>query len=240
MALTWSMLTGSTSTAGSIARWVNKTTLSSGAGGDADLILQEATGSIYGKLRHWRMLTEPQTGTMVIGTDAIAVPSDMIEPDLLMITGTSMLTLWQKTPNEVYSRWTYDSSGARVQQIPTVFSFNKSYIQLDSQPDQAYPYILTYYQRPADLSSTNETNFLTDEYPRLIRTAVMMAAAEWTKENNQGQYDRTYWEQQFAAELQMAQQQADRARRGSMEGIVFQGGAATGGWPYPPYAGGYV
>ena len=41
----------------------------------------------------------------------------------------------------------------------------------------------------------------------------MMMGAEWTKESNQGQYDRTYWAQQAAAELMEAQAQSDRARR---------------------------
>lgn len=235
MAMNWTSLTGATSVPGSISRWVNKSTLTSGPDGDADLILQEALGSIFGKLRHWQMLTPPTSGTMVVGADQIAVPADLVESDFFMLTGAQYQSvLIQKTPNEVYARWGYDSTGARVRQTPLIYSFNQAYFQLDSPPDLAYTYMYTYYQIPGVLSEDNQTNFLTAKYPRLIRTAVMMAAAEWTKENNQGQYDRTYWEGQLAAELALCQQQSDRARRGQVTGIIFDG--ATDG-PYPAYAG---
>lgn len=229
----WTSLTGSKTTTGSIARWLNKGTLTSGAGGDADDILQEAMASIFGKLRHWQMLTAPIAGTMVIGADQIAVPSDMLEPDLLQLTGTYQSVLLQKTPNEVYAAWSYDGTGTRIQQTPCIYSFNQTYLQLDSQPDQAYAYVQTYYQVPAVLSSDNTTNFLTIRYPRLVRAAVMMAGSEWTKENNQGQYDRTYWGQQLAAELALAQEQSDRARRGITGGAVFGESAAM----FPAYSG---
>lgn len=236
MAMTWTSLTGASTVPGSIARWLNKSTLTSGPDGDADLILQEATGSIFGKLRHWQMLTPPIAGTMVVGADTVAVPADMVEPDFFMLTGGNyQKVLPLKTPNEVYSAWGYDSSNARVQQTPMIYTFNQTYFQFDAPPDLAYTYVYTYYQILAPLAEDNPTNFLTAKYPRLIRTAVMMAGAEWTKENNQGQYDRTYWEQQFSAELALCQQQSDRARRASIEGITF-GINAT---PWPAYGGGW-
>ena len=58
----WTSLVGSKSTPGAIARWINNSTLSNGAGGDADLLLQEAQDSIYRRIRHWRMLTPPLGG----------------------------------------------------------------------------------------------------------------------------------------------------------------------------------
>jgi len=217
-ALTWNILTGTTNTAGAIARWLNKSTLTSGTGGDADLILQEALGWIFSRLRHWKMLTPPQNGTMVVGNDQIAVPADMLEPDFIMIAGLVngnfyQQELQQKPINTVYRAWAFDGTGARIQQTPVIYSFNESFIQLDQQPDLAYPYVITYYQLPAALSNSNPTNFLTDFYPRLLRTTCMMMGAEWAKESNQGQYDRTYWAQQSEDELMQAQAQSDRARR---------------------------
>ena len=218
-ALTWNILTGTTNTPGALARWLNKSTLTAGTGGDADLILQEALGWIFSRLRHWKMLTPPQNSTMVVGNDQIAVPDDMLEPDFFMIAGLAsdgnfyQQVLRQRPINDVYTAWAFDGTGARIQQTPVIYSFNESYIQLDQQPDLAYPYVITYYQLPAALSNSNPTNFLTDFYPRLLRTTCMMMGAEWTKESNQGQYDRTYWAQQSEAELMQAQAQSDRARR---------------------------
>lgn len=235
--LTWAALTGTSSTPGAIARWLNKSTLGSGAQGDADLILQEAMGWIVTRLRHWQMLTAPINGTMVVGQDTILVPTDMLEPDLIMIAGLAsdgnfyQQELVQKLPNDIYRAWGFDGTGARLQQTPRLYAFNMSKIQMDSQPDLAYPYVFTYYQRPAILSGSNQTNFLTSYYPRLLRCACMMLGAEWTKENMQGSFDRTYWEQAAVNELMEVQAQSDRARRGAVADPSFPG-ALPGYAPY--------
>lgn len=234
--MNWAELTGTTNTPGALARWLNKSTLTSGPGGDADLILQEATGWIFSRLRHWKMLTAPIAGTMVVGADTIAVPSDMLEPDFFMIAGVVSGTFYQqeltqRLPNEIYRSWNYGGTGARVQQQPQWYSFNQTSIQLDSQPDLAYPYVRTHYQLPAQLSSTNQTNFLTDFYPRLLRCVCMAMGAEWVKEANQGQYDRTYWLAQAMDELSAAQAQGDRARRGIVgAAIIGDGTYGLGGY----------
>jgi hypothetical protein len=102
---------------------------------------------------------------------------------------------------------------------------------LDSPPDVAYGYGLLYFQQPALLSTTNETNFLTTYYPRLLRVATMLEATEWVKEVGTGQFDRTYWLQQFEEEIGKAQEQSDRAKRAVIAGFVEVGGGGSGGFP---------
>jgi hypothetical protein len=233
--ITWNTLTGTSSTAGALARWLNKSTLSAGANGDADLILQEAQAWIYSRLRHHKMLTTPLSNTMSVAVDQIPVPADMLELDFITIAGVINGTFYQqevvqKPINEIYRAWAFDGSGNRIQQMPRLYSFNQTYIQLDQQPDLAYPYVYTYYQLPTVLSGGNATNFLTKFYPRLLRCVCMMMGAEWTKESNQGQYDRTYWEQQSADELNAAQAQSDRARRAIRGGVTVDEHALGDVW----------
>lgn len=221
----WGTLTGSKNTAGAIARWLNSSQLSSGAGGDADLILQEAQGWIYTRLRHFKMLATPQSATMVVGDDFAALPADLLEPDYIAYSGIVNGNVYsneipQLPINDIYRKWQYDGSGARVPQQPMFYSFNGTQFQFDSPADVAYPYSYTYYQSPALLSAGNATNFLTTFYPRLIRCACMMMGAEWVKEAGQGQFDRTYWLQQATDELNEAQAQSDRARRAIRGGMV--------------------
>lgn len=233
--ITWNMLTGTTATPGAIARWLNKSSLTAGDGGDADIILDEAMSWIDTRLRHWRMLTPPAAGTMTTGTDAdrIAVPADMAEPDFFMIAGVVSGNLYrqelvQRAPNEIYRGWSYDGTGVRVPNIPYSYSFNQSYIQLDNQPDLAYPYVLAYYQHIATLSSSNTENFLTRDYQRLLRVTCMMVGVEYVKENAQGTYDRTYWAQQAENELRFVQSDSDSARRGQRMEARFESGPTTG------------
>jgi len=242
---TWNTLTGTTNTAGAIARWLNKSTLTSGVGGDADLILSEATSWISTRLRHWEQLTAPISGTMATGagSDQIALPSSpaMQEPDMIWIAGVVSGQFYQQeltqiAPTQLYRSWNFDASGNRVAQTPIAYTFNKDYIQLDSPPDLAYPYFITYYMEIPDLSSTNTTNFLTAGYQRLLRVVTMMLGAEWAKESNQGQYDRTYWEQQANDELMNVQEQSDQARRAQVSVPRYPGGQFGG---YAALAGGY-
>jgi predicted secreted protein len=237
--ITWNMLTGTTATPGAIARWLNKSSLTAGDGGDADIILDEAISWIDSRLRHWRMLTAPVSGTMATGTgaDQIVVPTDLAEPDFFMINGYLGGSLYQqeliqRAPNEIYRAWAYDGSGVRVPSMPYNYSFNQTYIQLDNEPDKAYPYVMAYYQHISPLSSTNTENFLTRDYQRLLRVACMMVGVEYVKENAQGTYNRTYWAQQAESEIRATQADSDNARRGQRMDARFDHGVSVsyGAW----------
>lgn len=232
--MNWVSLTSLSSAAGSIGNWLNNSTISAGSGHVADIILQEAQDWIYRRLRHWRMLTGPTTGTLTVGNDFIPIPSDMLEPDMFILTGVNFYELKQKTMQEVVLSWSYDGNGNRVKQQPMIYYFDQTNLRFDSPADQAYPYALVYYQQPAVLSSTNTTNFLTQYCQRLVRASCMVAAAEYAKDSGVGNYDRTYWVQQAEDELEKVQAESDRARRATQAGAVFIGGG-SGGQPLYSY-----
>jgi len=174
-------------------------------------IIQEAESWIYRRLRHWKMIPVPATGNIASGNDFLTLPTDFLEPRRLFITGTNFAELRMTTDREVIQNWTYDGSGARVQQQPMIYYFDQAAFRFDSVADQAYPYALVYYQQPAALGASNATNFLTSTYPRLMRCALMAAACEWLKDMGQGQINRTYWDELAMIELQAAQIEGDRA-----------------------------
>jgi len=224
----WNSLTGNKNQPGSIARWMNNSTISSGAGGDADSILQEAQDWIYQRLRHWQMLTAPVTGVFTIGSDAIPLPADFIEPKLYLITGINASFLRLKTPDDVIKAWAFDGNGNRIQQQPRIFYWDRGNFRFDSPADQAYPTALIYFQQPAMLGASNLSNFLTTDCQMLLRRAVMRGATEWTKEMGAGQYDRTYWEQVAEEEIQRVQESSDRSVHSAIIGPQFVGGGDGG------------
>lgn len=228
----YSQLVGSKTTPGSIAAWTNDSRIQ----GDVPEIVLEAESWIYRRLRHWRMLTPPIPGAMVIGQPYISFPPDCLEPFVLMLTGNFQQFMIQKTMQEVLANWAYDGSGSRVLQTPQMFSFDQINMNFDSPPDQAYAYVFQYFQQPAPLVTTN-SNFLTTIYPRLMRCACMAAATEWEKDSGQGNFDRTYWDVLAQDEIDKAQAESDRARRGVVAGaILVGGGIATN---FPAYTNGY-
>ena len=224
MAMDWTTLTGTSATAGSIANWINKATAQSAS---AEILL-EAESWIYRRLRHWKMLTPPFTGTLTVGQDYLTNPSDMLEPFLLYTTKNYFQNIEQRAIQEVIANWSYNGDGTRTRQQPMMFYFDQTAMRFDSPPDQAYDYAFVYYQQPAALSSSNQTNFLTVTYPRVVRCACTAAACEWAKDAGQGNFDRTYWDQAAQDEIDKAQAESDRARRGTIAGMVLIGGGGSG------------
>lgn len=220
--LSYSTLIAAKSTNGSIASWLNHSSVQT----SADTIVAEAEAWIYRDLRHWRMLTST-TGTFTANAqspttaiDYIALPADYLEDKVFYVTGTNYQKMTRKTIQEVIASYGYDGSGNRIVQQPMIYFNDQSYLKFDSPPDQAYPYLLYYYQQLASLATTN-VNFLTQFYPRLLRCVCCMSAAEFMKDVGQGNYDRSYWTEQSMMELQKAQVESDRAQRSQEIGMIL-------------------
>jgi hypothetical protein len=215
-------------TPGSIADFTNDGRISA----SAPTIVDESQDWIYQRLRHWRMAPPPVTGTFSTALNYVQLPSDVLELRMLMVTGQNKRIIRQRTMEELMASWSYDGNGNLPVQQPTWFAFDSTNMNFDSVPDQAYPYALLYYQMPARLSGSNTTNFLTQWCERLMRMVIMMHACEWTKEIGQGQFDRTYYEQQAMEELRIVQANSDLAKRASGGGWIEGGSEAYAGYGY--------
>jgi hypothetical protein len=204
----YTQLINTRATAGSIKSWINRDTT------DPDTVLLDAQNLIYTTLRHWRMKSEA-TGTLTIDQPYLTLPTDFIDCKDLWIVGAERVRMKRGDERSVIDLYEYDGSNNRVSNKPYHFYITGTRANLDQPPDQAYPYLLPYYAKPADLGSGNLTNFLTDFHPRFLRTACMLVATEFEKEVGQGQFDRSYWQQQFDKQLidiQAASNVVDGAR----------------------------
>lgn len=226
----YTTLIASSSTAGSIANWLNSSQLVNGA----PTIVAESESQIYRRLRHWRMIPPQATGVLSVSNQFLAQPADYLEVKVLYITGVNYQKLTMKTAEEVMASYSYDGNGNPVPQQPSIFYSDQVNFNFDTLPDQAYPYSLLYYQQPAPLA-TSITNFLTAYYPRMLRCSLMIGAAEFMKDIGQGNIDRSYWVNEFEKELMDAQEESDRQARATEAGMVLTGGDGGGGmlWPGP-------
>ena len=212
--MNYATLVGSQATAGSIANWMQDTAIVA----SAPAIVEEAESWIYRRLRHWKMLTSA-IGTLTVGQAFLGVPTDLIEPALLTITGIYQAEIEQRTKEDVIANIAYDGTGARVQQQPMMYYQDQTNFNFDNPPDQAYPYLLNYYQQPVALATSN-TNFLTTFYQRALRSVLMAIACEFKHDVGQGQLDRTYWLQVAEGEIQRIQMESDKAIRSIHAGSI--------------------
>lgn len=65
-------------------------------------------------------------------------------------------------------------------------------------PSYAYPFELLYYERPLPLSTTNQTNWTTENAPQLILYACLLEAMPWLKNDGRIQTFQTMYDRALA------------------------------------------
>lgn len=199
MTLTYSILTGTRQTDGSIKNWVNNGLV------PATTILTEAEAEIYKRLRVRQMLIRT-TGTLALAASSISLPSDYRSLFSFMFTGVDKDTLRKRLIWQIEEMWQYDSDGNRIQEKPRFYAASESDIEFDTEADQAYLYQFRYYGAGAALAElTNETNFLTSTYPTMLRYACLYRAFEHLRNTK----ERTYYKTLMESEIFTANQESD-------------------------------
>lgn len=206
MTINYSTLMGGKTTEGSIKNWLNNSIVPS------SIILILAEEYIYRRLRVWPML-EIATGTMTIGDDTETVPTGYLAPRVMRITGTDGAPIVHKLPERVEELANYDSDGDRVNDKPLSFYVRGTEIQFDHPPDKAYPWRMLYYKQLAKLSGSNATNLLTTTHPRLLMSALLWAAHDWLRNND----ERLYHERVVNDQIDAANVESDAQQGAGLE-----------------------
>lgn len=168
-------------TDGSIKNWCNDSRIPS------TTILTEAQAFIYTKLRVRQMLATA-TGNLLINTDTITLPTGYLAPYLFRFTGTVQSQPRYKLLDYILEQWTYDGDGNRVTGTPQYYATDEANIQFEIMAFQQFVYLFKHYARPAALADDNLTNFLTDNYPYLLRAACLHRAFEHLRNSREKQY----------------------------------------------------
>lgn len=171
MAITHTVLTGTKSTAGSIANWLNRTDL------PVTNILLEAEALIYETLRV-REMQAREVLTFAISTQTASLPSGFLDPISFRPYewGSKMPFVHEDMLDEYR-----DATGTLSSGTPSRWSVVGTTAYVDVLPSAEFSGMLLYYKTPDALSASNETNFLTTRYPSLLRYACMTKAYEHMK-----------------------------------------------------------
>jgi len=150
----------------SVASWLNRGDLSANI---PDFItLAEAQMSTDLKTRAMETKTTLST---VVGTNSVALPTDMLEMRRLQVVGTYNQPLSYRSPDEISVDFASNGSGQ-----PVVFTVIGGNIEVAPIPDAVYSLELTYQQRIPALSGTNTTNWLLTNWPNAYLFASLLAA----------------------------------------------------------------
>lgn len=182
------MLVGLKAVPGSIASWANYGLA------PPTVVLAEAESLIYSTLRCREMLSDAQSLTLATGTATIALPDGFLDP--LALFDQSNARLRYLRADALQARRSVDTSsngGAAPFALqagkPCAYAIFGEKLQFETAADATYFFSLIAYMRPTPLSAGNPTNFLTNRYPTLLRTACLAMAADFRKDD--GDYQRT-------------------------------------------------
>ena len=178
MSITFTVLTGTKTTAGSLANWVNRSDL------PTSIIVAEAEAMIYETLRV-REMTAREALTFGASTQTAALPTGFLDPISYRPYewGAPLPFVFEDALEEAR-----DSAGTLQTGAPSKWTIIGETAYVDVLPSAAFSGILLYYKTPTALSGSNETNFLTNRYPSLLRYACMAKAYEHMQDGRAAEY----------------------------------------------------
>jgi hypothetical protein len=166
MAMTYTVLTGSKETEGSIKNMINFADL------PASTILTNAQSLIYSFMRV-REMKQKITDTFTTGDTDDSLPVRFQEPIAVHLIGNNKQELKIYPPDDFERMLGYETDTTDLLEgAPSFCTINTSHILINVTCDDDYDYSMWYFSYPEALSATNETNFLTDRYPHILTAAI--------------------------------------------------------------------
>lgn len=193
MAMNYTTLVADKSTEGSIKYFVRHSEVPS------DYILERAQDAIYQVLRVREMVKRLE-GTITTGDTTLVLPTDTLEIMSLFRTGSNAGRLIMLDQEHFEARLGADANGDLPVSVPCFCTYDQTTIYFDTEADDDYPYRLWYVQKPAMLSGSNLTNFLTTRYGNILEAMCKHYAYEHRENDNKA-----------AAELEKAMAYIQRA-----------------------------
>lgn len=136
------------------------------------------------------------TGALVASTPSVPRPSDLLQPRNIKIRepGTTRWYQLQMKTLEYLQEYAPDNS---IEGFPVYYAFNdeEDYV-IAPNPDLNYEYELKYKRRPTNLSTTNESNWLSTIGYDALFAACMVESSKFVMDDRKVSI-QTMWEPAF-------------------------------------------
>lgn len=175
--MNYSELVADKTTQNSICGWINWDKA------PATSILAEAESAIYSKLRVPEMEALDE-GTIATTDTSLEMPADFIAPISFRRIGETAGKLFVLDRNYFEEKINIDTDGVIESGTPTICAIygSPATAYFNWAADADIDYRLLYYARPAALSLANQTNWLTDTYPLVVRGTCLWLGFLYKKE----------------------------------------------------------
>jgi len=203
MPLTYTILIGDKSEAGSIKSWQNYSKV------DAAGVVMDAEAMIATRLRV-REMRASETMPIAVGASGTDLPDGFLDPiSLRDVTNDCDIEIKGEDELERIRSWTaavLDSGD------PSYYAIFDERFEFDCKTTTAWTARALFYKTPDALSSSNPRNFLTDRYPQVLRMACLAIAARYSSDD-----ERFAREQRLLfAEIEEINIRDEQSRRGQV------------------------
>lgn len=188
----YSTLIASKSTPSSLKSWVNNDTIPS------ETILSDAQTGIYSRLRNKNMYSTA-TGTITAGANTIDIPARYHYFAVFKYISPDDIVLRRRTSEFIHDMLQYSTATLETS-VSLDFTVEGTRIILPYANDVNRVWQQITVGPLPPLSTATETNFLTEDYPRLLRAACLVEAYEWLENQDR----KVYWNQIYEKELAIA------------------------------------
>ena len=198
--MNYATLIADKATAGSIRSWINHSLL------DVVQIIEEAEALLAQTLR----VREMRASTLLAlaaGESTKALPAGFLDPISLRDV-TNQITLRLRAEADLEDLRRYDNA-VLAGGTPGTYAIFDEALQFELQYDAAASLRLVYFKKWTPLSVSN-TNFLTDRYPHLLRTACLAQAHAFRNNDTRAQLEL----QKLASLVQRTNAESDLSYRG--------------------------
>lgn len=175
MAMTYTVLTGLKTTAGSIKSVLNY----DHSAFDADGVMVDAQNWIYQRLRVTEMRATANL-SVISGTETVALPTDFLDSYGVIRNTLRMIKIRLINEDDLEETRSYDAAVLRTGK-PSWFGIYNGVINFDCKPDESFTGRFPYYKKPAMLAGST-TNFLTDKYSHILRPVTTAFGAVFMKD----------------------------------------------------------
>lgn len=144
--------------------------------------------------RDLRVRDMEKVTSATITNGSFAVPADYVESKNLYVTDATGNYLYEvERVSPFWLRSTYQQQSG--QGTPSFYAREAGNFVVGPYPNASYPVTLLYYARLPGLSSSNTTNWLTNNNPDLIFAAAMIEAATYQQDDQAVGYWETRYQQ---------------------------------------------
>lgn len=147
---------------------------------DSEGILAEAQAWIYQRVRLSLMIATADV-SIALAASTATKPERFLDPIHFSIPGY-VPRIALREPDQFRTDLARLLADETLPEGPPTYWANINGIHFNTASDLAYTAKMVFYQRPEYLADDNETNWLTDRYPSLLRRTCLMLAAEARKE----------------------------------------------------------